>query len=161
MRSEAVSWSFVQVTISLNRGVQGAFLHISTGPEGKPQGSSEWEDSDPVSLHTVAWHGSSWVCPASPDLCEKVIGSPDARHGPRVGALQVGWACGGKRLGNLSLVTLACAQSTNRVPVILSENRVSLAQLWITSLLLHGNFIWIKREKEICRLGGKSVWLTI
>lgn len=125
------------------------------GPEGQPQRSSEWADGDPVPLHTVAWHGCPWVRPPSPDLREEVICGPHARHGARVGALQVGSEFGGGWLGNWSLVNLACAQSTDKVPMaqVLSESRVSLVQLWRTSLLSQENFIWKKKK------GDRNLWL--
>lgn len=68
------------------------FLTFLTGSEGKSQRASERKGGDPVSLHTVARHGSSRVRPPGPDFREEILSSTHAGDGPCVGALQVGLA---------------------------------------------------------------------
>ena len=90
MRSGACFLSSLHYLQMLTLSLQTSFFTFLVGSEGKSEGSSEWKGSNPVSLHTVAWHGSSRVRPASPDLREEILSSPGARNGPCVGALQVG-----------------------------------------------------------------------
>lgn len=85
-----------------------------TGAEGQSQGSSERAGRDPVPLHAVARHGRARVRPAGPDLREEVLGRPDAGHGPRAGALQVGppgsppaWVGRARGVGLVNLAAVA------------------------------------------------------
>lgn len=59
------------------------------GSEGEPKREAKWAHCDPVSLHSVAWHGSTRVHPPGPHLHQPFIRGPHHRHGPRPGALQV------------------------------------------------------------------------
>lgn len=68
------------------------FLTFLTGSEGKSQRASERKGGDPVSLHTVARHGSSRVRPPGPDFRKEILSSTHAGDGPCGGALQVGLA---------------------------------------------------------------------
>lgn len=63
-------------------------LHV-LGSEGEPEGEAEWAHRDPVSLHSVAWHGSTRVHPPRPHLHQPLVCGSHRRHGPRSGALQV------------------------------------------------------------------------
>lgn len=59
------------------------------GSEGEPEREAKWAHRDPVSLHSVAWHGSTRVHPPRPHLHQPLVCGSNRRHGPRSGALQV------------------------------------------------------------------------
>lgn len=59
------------------------------GSEGEPKREAKWAHRGPVSLHSVAWHGSTRVHPPCPHLHQPLISGSYCRHGPRPGALQV------------------------------------------------------------------------
>lgn len=60
-----------------------------SGAEGEPERETKWAHCGPVSLHSVAWHGSTGVHPSCPHLHQPLVCSSCCRHGPCPGALQV------------------------------------------------------------------------
>lgn len=90
------------------------------GSEGEPQREAKWAHCDSVSLHSVAWHGSTGVHTSCPHLHQPLFGGSERRHGSRPGTLQVRHHCWAllMRLVSADLVknlplrdplTLACA----------------------------------------------------
>lgn len=59
------------------------------GSEGESEREAKWAHCDPVSLHSVAWHGSTGVHASCAHLHQPLISRSHCRHGPCPGALQV------------------------------------------------------------------------
>lgn len=59
------------------------------GSEGEPKREAKRAHRDPVSLHSVAWYGSTRVHPPRPYLHQPFVSGSHHRHGPCPGALQV------------------------------------------------------------------------
>lgn len=59
------------------------------GSEGEPKREAKRAHRDPVSLHSVAWYGSTRVHPPRPHLHQPFVSGSHHRHGPCPGALQV------------------------------------------------------------------------